>query len=390
MTAAVAAAAPGTSDIPGYDGMTPEQQCEAVRARDHQLWLDMVAQLPPGTPPPPEYVNPCVPEDPSFAPGAQEDNPTTDGTETTGIGGNQPGPSVGTNAPTDIPVAPPGAVIVPVPEHPPESTAPLPGDTTAPQDAPAPEAHVQPGSESDPAAPVGPNNRSAPRTADEPAGGTGAEPGTQGTPSTANDGGAVPPPQVEPSGGDEEPAPAEKLLLLLIGLAGAIKGAPRFRTRHLARFSRKDAALSLPSIGPADGKWVRDPNPLPSKDLPYGPFADEYIKLDEPIYGGWSSQIRAGDTMDQTMGDVYVQYRFRIVSMTAQEVHVVEDGGQYYKETYYSYNYEMMKSTVVQQNVAGKSALYPLPSEWEYIDAATMHEIIRSNPDAQFYVPSAR
>lgn len=76
--------------------------------------------------------------------------------------------------------------------------------------------------------------------------------------------------------------------------------------------------------------------------------------------------------------------------MTAQEVHVVEDEGQYYKETCYSYNYEMMKSIVVQQNVAGQSALYPLPSEWEAIDAEAMHEIIRSNPEARFYVPSAR
>ncbi|MDN5758709.1 MAG: hypothetical protein L0H59_09275 [Tomitella sp.] len=179
---------------------------------------------------------------------------------------------------------------------------------------------------------------------------------------------------------------------MLIGLAGATAGASRFRTRHgrLGRFGRRDAASDVPSIGPADGKWVRDPNPLPSNDLPYGPFADEYIALEEPIYGGWSSPVRAGKSMDQTGGDAYTQYQFRIVSMTAQEVHIVEDEGQYYKETYYSYNYEMMKSIVVQQNVAGQSALYPLPSEWEAIDAEAMHEIIRSNPEARFYVPSAR
>lgn len=171
MLAAVAAAAPGTSDIPGYDGMTPEQQCEAVRARDHQRWLDMVSQLPPGTPPPLEYVNPCVPEDPSFAPGAQGDSTTTDGTETTGTGRNQPGPSVGTNAPTDIPVAPPGAVIVPVPEQLPEPTAPLPGDAAKSQEAPASGAGAEPDSEtghvapaeqdggSEPAAPAGPGRR---------------------------------------------------------------------------------------------------------------------------------------------------------------------------------------------------------------------------------------
>src|SRR5699024_7090556 len=50
---------------------TPEEDCQAVRDRDHQIWLQVVASLPPGAPIPPEPINPCIAEDPSRAPGAE-------------------------------------------------------------------------------------------------------------------------------------------------------------------------------------------------------------------------------------------------------------------------------------------------------------------------------
>ncbi|MCY4668216.1 MAG: hypothetical protein OXC29_09530, partial [Rhodococcus sp.] len=39
---------------------TPEEDCAAVRARDHQIYLNLIASLPPGAPIPPEIINPCL------------------------------------------------------------------------------------------------------------------------------------------------------------------------------------------------------------------------------------------------------------------------------------------------------------------------------------------
>src|SRR5699024_9008261 len=92
---------------------TPEQDCQAVRDRDHQIWLQIVASLPPGAPIPPEPVNPCIAEDPSRAPGTEGgsivDVPGTD------LGAGQGrGPQVGTNAPGRIGDGA-GGVIVDIP-----------------------------------------------------------------------------------------------------------------------------------------------------------------------------------------------------------------------------------------------------------------------------------
>ena len=38
----------------------PAEDCAAVRARDHQIYLNLIASLPPGAPVPPEYINPCL------------------------------------------------------------------------------------------------------------------------------------------------------------------------------------------------------------------------------------------------------------------------------------------------------------------------------------------
>src|SRR5699024_51023 len=89
-----------------------EEDCAAVRERDHQIWLNMVAALPPGAPIPPEYVNPCIAEDPSYAPGA--DGPGVPGDQTGQMDGGA-GLSPGVNAPTNLAPATPDGDIVPLP-----------------------------------------------------------------------------------------------------------------------------------------------------------------------------------------------------------------------------------------------------------------------------------
>ncbi|MGV0153186.1 hypothetical protein ACSW29_07600 [Rhodococcus sp. GB-02] len=99
---------------------TPEEDCAAVRARDHQIYLNLIASLPPGAPIPPEYINPCLT--------APSTTATAGPTTTVGIPGAQApggGPNVGANAPTNFP-AYNGTPIVPVPG------AAQPGQTNSP------------------------------------------------------------------------------------------------------------------------------------------------------------------------------------------------------------------------------------------------------------------
>ncbi|MBS2991740.1 hypothetical protein AC1659_20880 [Rhodococcus erythropolis] len=88
---------------------TPEEDCAAVRARDHQIYLNLIASLPPGAPIPPEIINPCL--------SAPSTTSTTAPTTTVGLPGAQApggGPNVGANAPTNFPTYN-GTPIVPVP-----------------------------------------------------------------------------------------------------------------------------------------------------------------------------------------------------------------------------------------------------------------------------------
>ncbi|MFD6516879.1 hypothetical protein [Rhodococcus sp. NPDC060176] len=87
----------------------PAEDCAAVRARDHQIYLNLIASLPPGAPIPPEYINPCLT--------APTTTPTAAPTTTVGLPGAQApggGPNVGANAPTNFPTYN-GTPIVPVP-----------------------------------------------------------------------------------------------------------------------------------------------------------------------------------------------------------------------------------------------------------------------------------
>ena len=83
--------------------------CAAVRARDHQIYLNLIASLPPGAPIPPEIINPCL--------SAPSTTATVAPTTTVGLPGAQApggGPDVGANAPTNFPTYN-GTPIVPVP-----------------------------------------------------------------------------------------------------------------------------------------------------------------------------------------------------------------------------------------------------------------------------------
>ncbi|MGR6520102.1 hypothetical protein ACU5JM_00435 (plasmid) [Rhodococcus erythropolis] len=97
----------------------PAEDCAAVRARDHQIYLNLIASLPPGAPIPPEYINPCLTATPTT---------TAAPTTTVGLPGAQApggGPNVGANAPTSFPTYN-GTPIVPVPG------AALPGQPNTP------------------------------------------------------------------------------------------------------------------------------------------------------------------------------------------------------------------------------------------------------------------
>ncbi|NMM92712.1 hypothetical protein B2J88_52300, partial [Rhodococcus sp. SRB_17] len=77
-------------------------------ARDHQIYLNMIAALPPGSPIPPEYINPCL-----TAPSTTTAPPALPG-QAGQSGQAGPGLQVGANAPTLMPRYN-GTDIVPVP-----------------------------------------------------------------------------------------------------------------------------------------------------------------------------------------------------------------------------------------------------------------------------------
>lgn len=113
----------GISINAGPAHASPADDCAAVRARDHQIYLNLINSLPPGAPIPPEIINPCLTAPTTTATAA----PTT----TAGLPGMQSpggGPNVGANAPTDFPQYN-GTPIVPVPQT---FTPPRPADTENP------------------------------------------------------------------------------------------------------------------------------------------------------------------------------------------------------------------------------------------------------------------
>ena len=148
----------------------PAEDCAAVRARDHQIYLNLIASLPPGAPIPPEYINPCLT--------APTTTPTAAPTTTVGLPGAQApggGPNVGANAPTNFPTYN-GTPIVPVP------SAALPGQPNTP---------TPPGIENPAGVPV-------PTTTSEPAP-TTPQPAGSTAPASTTDRGPGPVPALTPN-----------------------------------------------------------------------------------------------------------------------------------------------------------------------------------------------
>ncbi|MCS4255841.1 hypothetical protein M2405_004144 [Rhodococcus erythropolis] len=148
----------------------PAEDCAAVRARDHQIYLNLIASLPPGAPIPPEYINPCLT--------APTTTPTAAPTTTVGLPGAQApggGPNVGANAPTNFPTYN-GTPIVPAPG------AALPGQPNTP---------TPPGIENPAGVPV-------PTTTSEPAP-TTPQPAGSTAPASTTDRGPGPVPALTPN-----------------------------------------------------------------------------------------------------------------------------------------------------------------------------------------------
>ncbi|MGL4305366.1 MAG: hypothetical protein ACRCSF_04365 [Mycobacteriaceae bacterium] len=105
--------------VAGVASAGPAEECQAVRDRDHAIYLQLVASLPPGSPVPPEIINPCL-EAPSQTPTTMA--PPTFDTPTPG----QTSGGIGYGA--DIPHT--GTLTITMP--------PTPGVSTSPGQPPAP------------------------------------------------------------------------------------------------------------------------------------------------------------------------------------------------------------------------------------------------------------
>ncbi|MGL4305408.1 MAG: hypothetical protein ACRCSF_04575, partial [Mycobacteriaceae bacterium] len=94
----------------------PAEDCQAVRDRDHAIYLQLIAALPPGSPIPPEIINPCL-EAPSNTPTTTAPAPAA---IPTGVNTGS-GIHVGSNAATNMPTYN-GTDIVPAPNAPAPAT----------------------------------------------------------------------------------------------------------------------------------------------------------------------------------------------------------------------------------------------------------------------------
>ena len=197
----------------------PAEDCAAVRARDHQIYLNLIASLPPGAPIPPEIINPCL--------SAPSTTSTAAPTTTVGLPGAQApggGPNVGANAPTNFPTYN-GTPIVPVPG------AALPGQPNTPTPS---------GIENPAGVPV-PTTTSGPApTTPQPAGSTApastTDRGPGPVPATTSN--SVPAPQestpvVTPSVLDKDDGRDRYLELVLVGAAAFTAGGIGVRGRRL-------------------------------------------------------------------------------------------------------------------------------------------------------------
>ncbi|EQM31816.1 hypothetical protein R3Q08_07455 [Rhodococcus erythropolis] len=210
---------------------TPEEDCAAVRARDHQIYLNLVASLPPGSPIPPEVINPCLTAPSTTA----SPTPTT----TIGLPGAQApggGPNVGANAPTNFPTYN-GTPIVPVP------TIGVP-----PLSSESPTSEAGTGASPNASTPAVPS----PTLTPTPGEGTAT---TERTPMPAATTSGSAPTQVDPapvvanSGLDEEDGRNRYLELVLVGAAAFTVGGIGVRGRRSPFGSRTPESVLARVVG---------------------------------------------------------------------------------------------------------------------------------------------
>ncbi|RMB78115.1 hypothetical protein AYK61_18375 [Rhodococcus sp. SBT000017] len=235
-TAGVIGAAIVLAAGPAY--ATPEEDCAAVRARDHQIYLNLIASLPPGSPIPPEYINPCLTAPPTTT--------TAPPTSTAGLPGAQApggGPNVGANAPTNFPTYN-GTPIVAVPaiEVPADISPSSPGNET-PTPAPTPVAVSD--TESD----------TIPRTATPPIPDRG--PGPIPTDTDSNTAAAQPVPDAGSSASGEGADRDRYLELVLVGAAAFTAGGIGVRGRRSPVGPRTPESALAGVVGTASAPVVR-------------------------------------------------------------------------------------------------------------------------------------
>jgi hypothetical protein len=220
----------------------PAEDCAAVRARDHQIYLNLIASLPPGSPIPPEYINPCL-----TAPSTTTTAPPT---STAGLPGAQApggGPNVGANAPTNFPTYN-GTPIVPAP-----GPVPVPGVVqTATPGAPA-----APGGESPAGVPAATATSSGAPTSPQPAGSTAPTavpdrgPGPIPTDTDSNTAPAQPVPDAgSPTAGVGQGDGRDRYLeLVLVGAAAFTAGGIGVRGRRSPFGPRTPESILSQAVG---------------------------------------------------------------------------------------------------------------------------------------------
>lgn len=239
-TAAVIGAAIVLTAGPASAG--PAEDCAAVRARDHQIYLNLIASLPPGSPIPPEYINPCL-----TAPSTTTTAPPT---STAGLSGAQAsggGPNVGANAPTNFPTYN-GTPIVRAP-----GPAPVPGVVqTATPGAPA-----AAGGESPAGVPAATATSGGAPTSPQPGGSTAPTavpdrgPGPIPTDTDSNTAAAQPVPDAgSPTAGVGQGDGRERYLeLVLVGAAAFTAGGIGVRGRRSPFGARTPESVLSQAVG---------------------------------------------------------------------------------------------------------------------------------------------
>ncbi|MBT2275872.1 hypothetical protein [Rhodococcus qingshengii] len=270
--------------IAGAAHASPAEDCAAVRARDHQVYLNLIDSLPPGSPIPPEYVNPCLTATPTTT-------ATAVPTATVGLPGAQApggGPNVGANAPTNFP-AYRGTPIV--------TLAP----SAQPATARTPDSQAQ--------ARQGSTDTEIGSAATQPDGSRSAETGVgAGQPTAARTPGAASVVDPDPgssaiaastssTAGSGGPGQVGYAALALIGAAGVTAGGASLRRRQRSEAANKLAASSVPvqrgttllKDTPVSGE-VPQYTPVPSTEpMPTAPPGYYYLAQCTPDYpeGAW-------------------------------------------------------------------------------------------------------